>query len=58
MLYAYILQLQNWVHWHILCIQEWMKQYPDRYHPGREQSTKDLRSLYTIFYELQLITEQ
>lgn len=58
MLYSYLFQLQNWIHWHILCIKEWEKQYPSHNRPRNEQSTKDLRALLTLFYELQLITEK
>lgn len=58
MLYAYILQLKNWVHWHIYRIKAWLDEHPDRYHPGREQSTKDLRAMFSLFYELHLKLEK
>lgn len=57
MLYAIVLQLKNWAHWHIYRIKAWLEQHPDWHHPGREQSTKDLRDMFQLFYAINLITE-
>jgi phosphatidylethanolamine-binding protein (PEBP) family uncharacterized protein len=58
MLYAIILPLKNWVHWHIYGIKAWLERHPDWNHPGREQSTKDMRELFNLYYTLNFMTEQ
>lgn len=57
MLYAYLLQLRDWAQWHIFGIKAWMNAHADLNRNGREQSTKDLRAFYTLYYHLHTIIE-
>lgn len=57
MLYAIVLQLQNWAHWHMCYIKEWLKQHTYRNEPAGVQWAKDLRDMVNLYYTLNLITE-
>ena len=57
MLYAIVLQLQNWAHWHMCYIKEWLKQHTYRNEPEGVLWVKDLRDMVNLYYTLNLIAE-